>query len=266
MPAYNKLGFSDFKARLKNGDYESATGARRAVGKCDWEDSEKQSAKTLIDKHFGVEATPAKAAKTPGGRKPRPEKAAKKATKAVKAAQTEEEAPAPAKRGRKPKAKAEETGTVEAAVRKVARAAKAASEEHTTSDLVESLTRYQNAVGVYMAAADTLKACATDGFNASEGLKAIGESLTRIVKSMDAHITTPLTAEESRGAALFQKAAAITPKTVAAAAAAVSPDVEDADEEEEEDDTPPPVAAKTTNGVFQPPTFVTPPKLPGVRV
>lgn len=61
---YEKLTFKNFKKKLSEGGYESATGARRAVGKCqDWSEADKKKARGSIDSHFGASATPPKAAK-----------------------------------------------------------------------------------------------------------------------------------------------------------------------------------------------------------
>lgn len=91
--------FDKFVEKLKSGQYETSTAARRGVGKVLWSDAKKDEARGLIDKHFGGGAKPAKAAKL--------EKSAKleKASKAAKVADKPKGKP-----GRKPKAE-----TVEAA-------------------------------------------------------------------------------------------------------------------------------------------------------
>lgn len=50
------LSFDEFKKNLKDGKYESLAGARRAVGKAQaFSAEEKETAKKLVDKHFGSE-------------------------------------------------------------------------------------------------------------------------------------------------------------------------------------------------------------------
>lgn len=80
---YKKMTAEDFKARLKNGDYKDATGARRGVGKADLSDDEKEQCRRAIDKFFGAEPAPAagkkpqkKVAKAPTNKKVSAKKAA----------------------------------------------------------------------------------------------------------------------------------------------------------------------------------------------
>ena len=54
---YKKLTLKTFKEKLKDGGYVSATGARRAVGKCqDWPEATKTKARNEIDTWFGSAA------------------------------------------------------------------------------------------------------------------------------------------------------------------------------------------------------------------
>lgn len=56
--SYDKLSLASFTASLKEGKYESATGARRAVGKATTlSDADKDKARKAIDAHFGAGAT-----------------------------------------------------------------------------------------------------------------------------------------------------------------------------------------------------------------
>lgn len=78
------LDFDTFKKNLKDGKYESLAGARRAVGKAQaFSAEEKESAKKLVDKHFG--AAPQAEKKAPAGKKPAAKKTAEKPAKAAKA-------------------------------------------------------------------------------------------------------------------------------------------------------------------------------------
>src|SRR5262245_9480679 len=81
---YKKMTVDDFKARLKNGDYKDATGARRGAGKADLSEEEKEQCRKAIDKHFG-ESTPAASAS--------PKKAKQKVKAAPKKAGAKKAAP-----------------------------------------------------------------------------------------------------------------------------------------------------------------------------
>lgn len=71
--SYDKLSLASFQASLKEGKYQSATGARRAVGKATTlSNADKDKARKAIDAHFGADAKPA------------PKKAAVKKTAASK--------------------------------------------------------------------------------------------------------------------------------------------------------------------------------------
>jgi DNA replication initiation complex subunit (GINS family) len=82
---YEKLTLDRFGLNLKEGKYQSITGARRAIGKTSgWNAKEKEAAQALANKHFKTEAPP-KAAKPTTPTKPAvaakpvtPPKAAKK--------------------------------------------------------------------------------------------------------------------------------------------------------------------------------------------
>lgn len=86
--AYTKVTLETFKAKLKANGYDSATAARRAVGKASWSDDEKDSARKAIDKHFGAESAPAKSAKSASAapaKRGRPAKAPEEKVKSAKA-------------------------------------------------------------------------------------------------------------------------------------------------------------------------------------
>lgn len=80
MNTYEKLTLEKFKTNLKGGKYETLTGARRAIGKADWSNVDRETARALADKHFG-----APAASAPKSR-PAPKKAEKASTPPPKAA------------------------------------------------------------------------------------------------------------------------------------------------------------------------------------
>ena len=61
---YAKLDITSFRKKLKNNEYKSATGARRAIGRMTtWTEKDKDSARKLVDKHFGGAPSNAKSKK-----------------------------------------------------------------------------------------------------------------------------------------------------------------------------------------------------------
>lgn len=76
---YEKLTLERFGTNLKEGKYDTPTGARRAIGKTSsWKQAEKDQAQAMVNKHFKVDASAAA--------KPAAKKAAVKKTPAKKAA------------------------------------------------------------------------------------------------------------------------------------------------------------------------------------
>ena len=83
--AYQKGSFDSFKQKLNGGEYDSATGARRAIGKlAGLDDAEKDKARKLVDAHFGESGGKTK----PATKAPKKEKAAAAPKKAAAAATT----------------------------------------------------------------------------------------------------------------------------------------------------------------------------------
>jgi hypothetical protein len=118
MSSYQKFTLSTIKENLKAGKYKDATGANRAIGKTqELSAADKEKAKALVAKHFGVDVKaakkPAKLAKPvakaakPVKVEAAPKKASKKASKKAPKKAAAKPAPAekPAKLGRPPKAK-----------------------------------------------------------------------------------------------------------------------------------------------------------------
>lgn len=88
--SYEKLTPAKFAESLSGNKYDTATGARRAIGKADWADKDKNKAREAVDAHFaGKGAKPKVVVKDNGApkRKPGRPKAADKAEKPVKAAE-----------------------------------------------------------------------------------------------------------------------------------------------------------------------------------
>lgn len=61
MNNYEKLTLEKFKVNLEGGKYQNLTGARRAIGKADWKEPERDKARGFADKHFGGAPTTKKA-------------------------------------------------------------------------------------------------------------------------------------------------------------------------------------------------------------
>lgn len=88
MSSYEKFDPSVIKKRIKDGEYDSLTGANRAIGKTqNLSDEDRDSLKKFAAKHFGVEAAPAKkVAKKKAAKAPKAavaKKASKRAAKKV---------------------------------------------------------------------------------------------------------------------------------------------------------------------------------------
>lgn len=85
MSNYKKFTLDTIKQKLKNGDYEAPVGAMRAIGKTqELSEKDKEKARELVRKHFGVEAPAPKAKKV--AKKTAKKAAAPKAVRKKKAA------------------------------------------------------------------------------------------------------------------------------------------------------------------------------------
>jgi hypothetical protein len=76
---YEKLSIERFADNLKAGKYASRTGARRAIGKVDWTNKDKDKGRELVERYFGPEDKNGAAAAV------KPKVSVKKAEKAEKA-------------------------------------------------------------------------------------------------------------------------------------------------------------------------------------
>ncbi len=217
MPTYHNMSPADFRSKLKNGDYDNLTGAKRAIGKMkQWGDKEKDSARTYATKHFGDAPAPAKKAAKKAVAKRATKKAApkaaakgkrvakKKAAKKVAAAPAAEKmaaAPTPKKAASKRTASKRGSG---------GQAATSAGAGSSRGALADTLGLYQEGVGTYKVAADTLRNCASEDFSVTEGLKLCGMGILKLLPALDRDFVAPLTAEEQRGANLFREAGTVT--------------------------------------------------------
>lgn len=229
MPNYNALSVADFKTRLKEGHYDSVTGARRAIGKMGgWSDAEKDSARKLADKHFGDAPAPKAAVK----------KVAKGAGKKAAAAPAGTQ---PKRRGRPPKAKKEEDSvevaelfpstTAEAPeetrIRKPGRGRKAAKPAETTDPMEgvnQALQTGKDAINSYTSAIESLRSCEGRGIDVQEGIGKALRGIETVIDFLQVTVVNPLqdragapTPAEAQGAELFAKAAptAVAPQVPA---------------------------------------------------
>lgn len=126
MSNYKKFTLDTIKQKLKNGEYEAAVGAMRAIGKTqELSEADKEKGRALVRKHFGVEAAPAKA--------PRAKKAGKKAAKKTAKKAAAKPKVARAKKAAKPAAAAATKKAVaKKAVKKTRRSKPTASAEGDT--------------------------------------------------------------------------------------------------------------------------------------
>jgi Meckel syndrome type 1 protein len=90
--AYERMTLATFSENLKAGKYDTATGARRAVGKSDWGPHDRQLAANAINSYFGEDGS--KAAAPRAAKKTAKKAAAKKVAKKAAAKPAAKAAPA----------------------------------------------------------------------------------------------------------------------------------------------------------------------------
>jgi hypothetical protein len=219
MSGYETL--DGFKKKLKNGGYDNATGARRAIGKMStWEEADKDAARKAVDRHFG-DAAPAAAAKKAApaaaapktGKAKRPLQRKKKAAKKVAA----KAAPAPEKKAAAPAPARQEPAPAKKAPRKKTAAAKPPQETTQTPDGViqTKLRQYGETLELYRGYTAVLKGCESEGISVVEGLKSVSTAVSALLIGLDADVVAPLTrntaGEDARAAELF---ASVAPEPV----------------------------------------------------
>lgn len=179
--AYTKMTVDDFKARLKNGDYKDATGARRGAGKADLTASEKEQCRKLIDKHFGVDSS-----------SPAPKKTAKKAKGTSKKVVAK-------KAATNGKAEHKSNGASAAPAKKTAgkgrkrRSSEAA--DGSESELLAGLHLAKERIGTITQAVDTMKRAKETypELDTKEGMTVAAQSLTEIMQGVHASLKERLT-------------------------------------------------------------------------
>lgn len=224
MPKYTKLSPADFRRKLKNGDYESLTGAKRAIGKMqEWSDGEREKARTASAKHFGDAAPPpSKKTSKKKAAKKTAKKAAKKAGPGPGLGRKKKTAKKPAKAAKAAKpAKAAKAAKAVKAVKKTAPKRKGGKKP--AADVEASIENTRNAVQAYAEAVDVLKKCqGQGGESVVKGLEKAAEGVTKLIDAMDASIVQPLmgqppTPQEMAAAERFRQASAgaVTPNAPA---------------------------------------------------
>lgn len=224
MPAYTSMGPSDFRNKLKNGEYANLTGARRAIGKMkQWTESDKDNARNYATKHFGGDTAPTQKKAAKKAAKKATKKASKKTAKKVakKAAKKAPRAPKAAKGAAAPEKRGAPVKT------RAPKQARQAGAQEGTSGAADALKMYQSTITTYTEAANALTSCHSQGLNVAAGLRTCSEALTMLVKGLYDQVVVPWAAGEEQGAALFQKAATVaaamsTPAAPVATAEAAS--------------------------------------------
>ena len=211
MGSYQKFTLAFFRKRLQDGAYENATGANRAIGKTrELTDAEKDTARTMVRKHFG-DSTPVKKAAKKAAKKTvkkaakkmaskpaaKPaKKAAKKVAKAAKKTAKKVVQVASGKtqggRGKKKKAKravkaagkVEEPAPVE--VRKTASLTAASGKEDV--QLIELMGTVVNTLSTVVKSMESAKDLFPKG-DLEAGVKSAHASMTRAVRIIDGALT-----------------------------------------------------------------------------
>lgn len=217
MPKYNKLNVADFRQKLKNGEYASLTGAKRAIGKMqEWSEKERDSARAAAAKHFGEDPAPIKKTAKKTVTKPVKEAAARKALSKKKAGKPQRGAVKKTSSvgpGKGRMKKAPKKAPKKAAKKAAKKAGSRAASRDSTSSGVTSETRLEQAqstLTVLGDAAALLEKCRVEGStntNVTAGLDKIAETATRLVEDLDRNVVTQLTAAEARGAQLLAQTA-----------------------------------------------------------
>lgn len=207
MANNTKVDIAVFKNKLKNGEYETLTGARRAIGKVQgWTDKEKDSARAIAEKHF--EGAPVTAKAKPGKKaKKAPKKAATARAVLAKAAPAEPTPVGPGK-GRKKKA------SVKAAPAKKAGRRAAAPAPVVEGNMRATVETTAQAMGMLSEGTSILQKIKEygSGVDVSVGLRQIAVTATKLIEQLDRCIVSPLSAQaqDQRSADLFAKAAPAT--------------------------------------------------------
>jgi len=250
--SYDKLDLKGFQKKLANKEYETATGARRAVGKVQWPDADKNKARNAINKHFGDNSGAPEVA-APKATKPAKKLAAVKAPKklaAVKASKTPAlSVPAAVKA---PKAQKAAKAPVKAY------AADSAAPMDPTRMTMAQLRMYplaqaQLAHSFIAAASDALRGYdvgkgvpGADVSEVQQALNVIAQATLVLARSTREILGLPAEDQPTKPAPASKAAvsakARVTRTPVAAAPAISAPDAGEADEGEDEEDDETPAA------------------------
>jgi len=180
---------SEFRKKLRSGEYVSLTGAKRAIGKMKgWSEVDRNKARAAAERHFAGEESP-------------PKKVAKKKTK--KKAQSKPAKKAAAKKvPKKRKAK------------KVRRAQKAVTTTHRASPkprgdqpVMQRIELAHATVGTYKQALDTLERCKqlAPEVDITKGVQKATDGLTQLVQGLFTDVVGTLSPNEEKAAQLLAK-------------------------------------------------------------
>ena len=222
--AYEKIDVGGFLKKLKGGDYNDPTGARRAVGRMStWTPEQRASANASVNKHFGV--TDAK--KTEKVAKPKTTKATKPAkpkkstatAKAKKSARGKRPAAKKGATGAKAKTAAAPTPAPETAPAEVVRGRSKKSAKQAKSVEVPQIPDDQDTKTIkkVYSVLDGIQRAKQLGTPDSESARAASRAtqalylvVDKITRELELPVKTAPTEEEKRAAAAFVKAARVS--------------------------------------------------------
>jgi hypothetical protein len=201
MAEYEKVTPAKFRKRLKEGHYETLTGARRAIGRMsEWTDQQKNRARNEAEKYFdGAPAPKAKKAAKKKVAKKTTKKAAKKVTK-KKA--TKKKA---AKKG--PLARHHARNKRKAAAKKKA-ARKSAPVSQMTS--VQQANMQVGTIDQALQSMRTARELGADETEVAKGAKKAQQALTAIVEELCGTVSQSNLSDEEQAAAESLAVAAAT--------------------------------------------------------
>lgn len=194
MAEYEKVTPADFRERLKDGNYTSLTGARRAIGRMSsWTEQQKARARADAEKHFEGA--------------PEPNKAKKVAKKAIK-----KKAKAAAKVPKRTVKNSPILKHIADNKRRATKKAKAEAEAKASPVSGGNVSLAANKIGTITQALNSMKAAKELGAGDTEvarGAKKAQLALTAIVEELCGDVAqTPLTPGERMAAEALAKAAA----------------------------------------------------------
>lgn len=223
---YAKLTVKNFKARLDNNDYGSATGARRAVGKMStWSEEEKKKAHALVNKHFGVDDSPSKPTAKKVSKKGK-KRVAKKKGKAAEASSEKVAKKATKKKRVKRRKKGKKRAANKAAAKSASKAPKkrgprkAAAKQQSsakpaaTASELARINLVGERVGTVTQAIKAMETAKQHGADIKDGMQRAQNVLTQSVAELEQHVergTNGTSSDESARKFAESASAAVSP-------------------------------------------------------